>query len=85
MYGYDITSLDDPCILVTDETVRLGAPLFVPGGTLVNVFPILRHVPPWFPGAYGMRTAAEVKRLTAEMKRIPMAFAKKALVSEILT
>jgi len=82
MYGYDITSLDDPVIVVADKSIKLGTELLVPGSTFINIFPILGRVPTWFPGAKAVRIAAEVKKLTAEMKRIPMEFAKTMMVSE---
>jgi hypothetical protein len=48
MYGYDVESINDPCVTSADKSVTLGAPLFFPGETLINVFPILRFIPAWF-------------------------------------
>lgn len=84
MYGYEVKSLDDPCIAAADESISLGAVLMVPGKSLINDFPILRHVPPWFPGASSRRTAAKVRMLTDEMRRIPTEFVKKQFVSPFL-
>ena len=85
MYGYDVKTLDDPVIEVGEKSLQLGVKLLMPGGSLLNFIPILCHVPPWVPGATSQKIAAEVKRLTLEMKRIPMDYVKKALVSVVST
>ncbi|KAF9553649.1 cytochrome P450 [Agrocybe pediades] len=79
MYGYDITSLDDPCIAAADESALLGGKLLAPGQNFIDIFPILGRVPEWFPGAVSVRMAAKTKRLTEEVKRIPMEHAKKMM------
>jgi cytochrome P450 len=54
----------------------MGVSLFVPGASLINLFPILAYIPPWFPGASSHKVAAEVRRLTDEVIRFPMDWAK---------
>jgi hypothetical protein len=49
MYGYDIESIHDPVIEAAEKSVSLAAPLLAPGGSIINVFPILGKIPPWFP------------------------------------
>src|SRR5258708_1917033 len=80
MYGYDVESLDDPCVIAADKSVTLAAQLFVPGETLINIFPILAFIPAWVPGASSHKAAAEVKRLTDELIRFPMDWAKMRMV-----
>ncbi|KAH9480332.1 Cytochrome P450 monooxygenase 98 [Psilocybe cubensis] len=79
MYGYDIKSPHDPVIETAEAATILGGRLMAPGGSLINVFPLLRHVPLWFPGAISRNAAEEVKRLTNEVVRIPTEFVKKSL------
>lgn len=81
MYGYEVKSLDDRCIKVADESMTTGGLLLLPGANLIDIIPALGKVPAWFPGAYSVRAAAEVKRLTREMIRIPMEQARKRFVS----
>ncbi len=81
MYGYVLETLDDPIIHVADEATRLVATLLEPGGTLVNILPVLRHIPFWVPGATGMKKAEQVRQLTEEMLRIPMEHVKAAFVN----
>jgi hypothetical protein len=81
MYGYAPESLDDPIIHLADEAATLAATLLQPGGTLINVLPILRHVPSWVPGATGKKIAEKVRRLTVDTKRIPMEHVIASMVS----
>ena len=84
MYGYAPESLDDPIIHIADEGARLGTSLIEPGGTLINVLPILRHIPSWVPGATAIKTAERARLLAEEMKRIPMEHISAAIVSSQL-
>ncbi|PPR05124.1 hypothetical protein CVT24_010380 [Panaeolus cyanescens] len=77
MYGYTPTSLTDPVILAADESIELGTQVISPGGSLANVFPILKYVP-W---TWTQRMAKEIRRLTEEMKSIPLEALKKDMVS----
>ena len=83
MYGYDVESIDDPCITNADRSITLGVQLLFPGATLINIFPILASVPVWFPGASSHKIAAEVKRLTDEVVRFPMDWAKLRMVCHL--
>jgi hypothetical protein len=78
MYGYDVKSLCDPFIEVAERGQRLGNGLLVPGATLLNVIPILCRIPPI---ASTQKLAAQVRELTEAMQKLPMDFAKRALVS----
>ena len=69
-------SVDDPCVINADKSIALGSPLFLPGATMINIFPILAFIPAWFPGASSHKVAAEVKQLTDEVIRFPMDWAK---------
>ena len=84
MYGYAPESLDDPVIHVADEGTRLAASLIAPGATLINVLPILRHIPSWVPWATAKKNAEKVRWLTQEMQRIPMEHVTTAMVSSQL-
>ncbi|PPQ77485.1 LOW QUALITY PROTEIN: hypothetical protein CVT25_011355 [Psilocybe cyanescens] len=79
MYGYDIKSIHDPVIETAEAATILGGRLMAPGGSLINIFPLLRHIPIWFPGATSRKEAEEVRRLTEEVVRIPTDFVKKSL------
>ena len=80
MYGYDVESIDDPCVANAEKSVTLAIQLQVRGGSLINIFPILAFIPAWFPGASPQKLAARVKQLTEEVRRVPMDWAKTRMV-----
>ncbi|CAI6099045.1 unnamed protein product [Clonostachys chloroleuca] len=79
-YGYDInTSIHDPLLFVVRRMLdRLGAAV-MPGGWLVDAFPILRHIPSWCPGAGFKQTAIGWNREVLEAVNIPFQFVKRQL------
>ncbi|KAH9477561.1 Cytochrome P450 monooxygenase 208 [Psilocybe cubensis] len=76
MYGYDVQSPKDPCIIAADKSLNLSIQLIAPGGSLINILPILKHVPAWFPGASSRKAAERVRKLTEDMQQIPLDFVK---------
>ncbi|KAH9477562.1 Cytochrome P450 monooxygenase [Psilocybe cubensis] len=76
MYGYDVQSPQDPCIIAADKSLNLSIQLIAPGGSLINILPILKHVPAWFPGASSRKAAERVRKLTEDMQQIPLDFVK---------
>jgi hypothetical protein len=72
MYGCAPDSLDDPIIHIADEAATLTASLAEPGGTLINVLPLLRHIPSWVPCTTAKKMAEKLRWLGKEMTRIPM-------------
>lgn len=80
MYGYEVTSLEDPLVTIADKSLLMGTTLLTPGGSLINIFPFLRHVPAWFPGASSRKTADEVKRMTEWLIQNPLDWVKDKMV-----
>ncbi|KAF9526512.1 cytochrome P450 [Crepidotus variabilis] len=78
-FGYKPDSVDDPIIEIADQTAAVGFKLLLFGGTLINVFPFLRYVPSWVPGAVGKKLAEKCRSMTREMQRIPVERAKSDL------
>jgi hypothetical protein len=52
----------------------------VPGNFLVDVFPFLRHIPAWCPGANFKRLAAKWRQAFDDMVEVPYAHTKKLMV-----
>ncbi|KAG7087484.1 hypothetical protein E1B28_013446 [Marasmius oreades] len=79
VYGYRTQDKIDPYIKLVDVAMEgLNAP-GVHGTFMVDFFPILKHVPAWFPGA-GFKTKAEVwARNTDRVLDLPWALAKKLM------
>lgn len=82
MYGYEVESFQDPCIVAAEESVAVGGDLLLPGRSWINTFPVLRYVPPWFPGATTRRIAEKAREINRRVKEIPFDFVKKKVVSD---
>ena len=77
-YSMNVRPYNDPYIAIAEEAIKAGAELVVPGAFLVDIFPILKYVPAWFPGANFQRKAA-VMRTHAE-KNATFAATKELMV-----
>ncbi|KAI9507177.1 cytochrome P450 [Russula earlei] len=65
-YGYQAEEKDDPIIALAESAMRNFTQLRNPGTHLVDFIPLLKYVPPWFPGAGFKRMASEAKQLLQE-------------------
>ncbi|KAJ6508665.1 cytochrome P450 [Mycena sanguinolenta] len=82
VYGYDIKSLhDDPIVHLQQESIKRLSESAIPGRFMVNVFPWLRHVPAWFPGAGFHQFFKDTVKLVGEMKQAPFDFVKQNMQS----
>ncbi|KAK0209261.1 cytochrome P450 [Desarmillaria ectypa] len=58
-HGYMVQEENDPFVELAEMSMDQFSLSTAPGGFLVNIIPILRHVPGWLPGARFKRTARE--------------------------
>ncbi|KAF9480792.1 hypothetical protein BDN70DRAFT_584543 [Pholiota conissans] len=73
MYDHDVALKDDFFVQVSEAAVSRLAYLIVPGATVVNMFPILRFIPSWFPGVGFKRFCSETQKLVEQMRNAPLA------------
>ncbi|KAJ3505894.1 hypothetical protein NLJ89_g7173 [Agrocybe chaxingu] len=71
LYGYQVDSLDDPVVVAAQKSAE-GTSLLTPSAAYMNIFPFLRHIPPWIPGSMARRKAEKYAHWTREMQRIPL-------------
>ncbi|KAH9952456.1 cytochrome P450 [Russula dissimulans] len=77
-YGYDLKK-GDKIIAAPIQATEIMSPLVVPGGSLVNQLPFLRHIPSWVPWL-SYEPLAQLGRVLAErMKNEPIDFVKSAI------
>ena len=57
-FGISPKDRHDEAVTLAKEGENIFSQAFVPGKYLVESFPILRHIPAWFPGARFQRDAA---------------------------
>ncbi|KAH7890271.1 cytochrome P450 [Phlebopus sp. FC_14] len=76
VYGHQVQSNDDAFLRLAEECVSLLSNRIASGGGIwpVDVFPSLRHLPSWFPGASFKRNAAMWKKKMEEFVDKPYEF-----------
>ncbi|KAH9925312.1 cytochrome P450 [Fomitopsis serialis] len=60
-YGINALDCDDPFIRRMERGLKDFDKISAPGAYLVDVFPFLKHIPEWFPGASFKRVAREFR------------------------
>ncbi|KAJ1307049.1 hypothetical protein OPQ81_008028 [Rhizoctonia solani] len=58
VYGYKVDSPDDRLVQAMEQVMAIFSDIVAPGRWMIEVFPLLRYLPKWFPGAMFHRAAA---------------------------
>lgn len=82
-YGYQVADGDDPYVDLANEAMEQFAASAAPGAFLVDIFPVLRFVPEWFPGAGFKKTARAWRQTFMNMADVPFAYVKAQMVSRV--
>ena len=80
-HGYEVREGADPIVDLVDTATEQFAETTTPGRYLVDVFPILRFVPTWFPGAKFHKIIKSYHETLQNMADIPHEFVKARMVS----
>ncbi|KAJ7251339.1 cytochrome P450 [Mycena rebaudengoi] len=80
-YGIDTLPSNDPYMETAERAIDTIMQAGVPGRYLVDMIPILNHVPAWFIGAGFKRHARESKKLTVKMVQLPFQAAKRLVTN----
>ena len=83
-YGIDVIESDDPYISLAENALDGLNEAAIPGAFWVDLFPILKYVPSWFPGAGFQRKAAHWRELNAIMVEKPFRYVEEQLVGNHL-
>ncbi|EMD37285.1 hypothetical protein CERSUDRAFT_94290 [Gelatoporia subvermispora B] len=70
-YGIDAQPEDDPYVRLAEDAIQGPSQAATPGTYLVDTWPILKHLPSWFPGAGFKRDAVEFRRLIDTLLNTP--------------
>ncbi|KAF7346414.1 putative cytochrome P450 [Mycena sanguinolenta] len=76
VYGYDVQNSNDRLVALSENAVKKLSDSFFTGAVVVNMFPILRYLPSWMPGAGFRQYAADCQEATKEMRQVPFDFVK---------
>ncbi|KAF8895096.1 cytochrome P450 [Infundibulicybe gibba] len=77
VYGHNVLSMDDKYVSIAEKAVKAASEALLPGVSLVNTIPVLRYIPPWFPGVKFHKLAAEVRELRYQMVNSGFEFVRK--------
>ncbi|KAF7344988.1 Cytochrome P450 [Mycena venus] len=76
-YGYKIEEKgSDPFVDLADKGMAEFSEIMRPGAFLIEVLPILKYVPSWFPGANFKRLAEKYNHSCDELAEVPLAYAQ---------
>ncbi|KAG9220037.1 hypothetical protein CCMSSC00406_0007897 [Pleurotus cornucopiae] len=78
-YGVRVLEKGDPYILTAEEAFSSLNAATVPGTFLVDLFPILKYIPSWIPGAGFKRLAEHAAKVNTVMATRPWDAVKEAL------
>ena len=81
-YSINIQPYNDPYIKIVEEAVAATAELVIPGAFLVEIIPILKYVPEWFPGAKFQSKAAMMRKHAAIIRNMTFAATEKLMVCD---
>ncbi|KAF8996838.1 cytochrome P450 [Cyathus striatus] len=70
-YGLEVNK-DDDFVKLNDDLISVASLAGAPAGYLVNVFPLLRYLPPYFPGTGFREMAKKGRRLADRMFSFPV-------------
>ena len=80
-YSINILPYNDPYIKIAEEAIKASAELLIPGAFLVDIIPILKYVPEWFPGAKFQRKAAVMRKQVAIIRNKTFEATEKLMVT----
>jgi hypothetical protein len=83
-YSIDIHPYNDPYIKIAEEALKAGSNLLIPGAFLVDIIPILKYVPEWFPGAKFHSKAAIMRKHAARIRNSTFAATEELMVCDSL-
>jgi hypothetical protein len=79
-YSISVRPYNDPYIAIAEEAIAAVAELIIAGAFLVDILPILKYVPDWFPGAKFKRKAAMMRTHAEKMRNATFAATKFLMV-----
>lgn len=85
IYGHDISQKNDYFVDLAQRAVQSIVVGTAPGTSLFYVFPILRFLPTWFPGAGLKRIGLEGRKVAFELRNIPIKAVQEKIVVSIFS
>ena len=81
-YSINVQHYNDPYIKIVQEAVGAASELVIPGAFLVDIIPILKYVPEWFPGAKFQSKAAMMRKHAEIMRNMTFEATEELMVCD---
>ncbi|TFK34601.1 cytochrome P450 [Crucibulum laeve] len=78
-YGIKIEPTNDPLVKMAEYAIHTLTIAAVPGAFLVDVLPILKYIPEWFPGASFKRKARVWREVALNFRDMPFAISEQEI------
>nr|VWO95057.1 N/A [Ganoderma boninense] len=79
VFGLDVVDDGDEIMTIVEDALEWIGETFTPGKYLIDVLPILQHVPTWFPGATVQRLIVKWRSTVVRLKEEPYRRVKAAM------
>jgi hypothetical protein len=79
-YGINVRPYDDPLIAIAEEAIEALSDLVIAGPLLVDIIPILKYIPAWFPGAEFQKKGAMLRRHAEKIRNDTFTAARQLMV-----
>ena len=79
-YSISVRPYNDPYVAIAEEAIAAVVELLIAGAFLVDIIPILKYVPEWFPGAKFQSKAAALRKHAALMRNTSFAATEELMV-----
>ena len=81
-YSINVRPYNDPYIKIVEEAMAAISEVLIPGAFLVDIIPILKYIPEWFPGAKFQRRAAVIRKQAATLRNTTFAATEELVVCD---
>ncbi|KAF8481476.1 cytochrome P450 [Gautieria morchelliformis] len=78
-YGHRVIPQNDEFVTLAEKVKSVGVDARKKGPYFVDIFPLLKHVPTWIPGARFKRDARDWAKVVDQMRRRPYEMVKKQM------
>ncbi|KIJ50091.1 hypothetical protein M422DRAFT_160083, partial [Sphaerobolus stellatus SS14] len=80
-YGIHVKKEDDPYLFAAQEALKGLGEAAVPGSFMVDIFPWLKYIPYWFPGATFKKKGRKWAKYISDMNELTFQATKTAMVT----
>ena len=84
-YSINVRPYNDPYIKIIEEAMEAISGPLNPGSYIVDIIPILKYVPEWFPGAKFQSKAAVMREHAEKMRNTTFLATEKLMVCDSFT